>query len=153
MLISLKKKYKMKPDISEIFKLEFTDSHKIPFLGSYINAGFPSPASDYIDDVLDLNELLISHPAATYFVRVSGDSMINAGIFDHDILIVDRSITSYENKIIVAILDGELTIKRLKIGKTFWFLEPANEKYPTIPINKDSDFIVWGVVTNVIHKV
>ncbi len=143
----------MKSDILEVIKLDFSDSHKIPFLGSHINAGFPSPASDYIDDVLDLNELLISHPTATYFVRVSGDSMINAGIFDKDILIVDRSITSYKNKIIIAILDGELTIKRLKIEQSSWYLEPANKKYPTIPIEKDSDFIVWGVVTNVIHKV
>ncbi len=143
----------MKSDILEVIKLDFSDSHKIPFLGSHINAGFPSPASDYIDDVLDLNELLISHPTATYFVRVSGDSMINAGIFDKDILIVDRSITSYKNKIIIAILDGELTIKRLKIEQSSWSLEPANKKYPTIPIEKDSDFIVWGVVTNVIHKV
>ncbi|MDD8053458.1 MAG: translesion error-prone DNA polymerase V autoproteolytic subunit [Thermotogota bacterium] len=121
--------------------------------GSKISAGFPSPADDYMEVGLDLNEELIKNPAATYFVRVSGDSMIDAGIHDHDILIVDRSIEAREGKIVIAILDGELVVKRLQRVKDQLFLVPENKKFRPIPIHPESDFLIWGTVTNVIHSV
>ena len=120
---------------------------------SAVEAGFPSPAEDYIEGSLDLNKHLIKHPAATFFVRVSGDSMINAGIYPGDILIVDRSLEAIDKKIVIAVIDGELTVKRLKHRDNLLFLEPENEAYLPIKITKEMSFEVWGVVTNVIHKV
>jgi len=122
-----------------------------PLLGDSISAGFPSPAQDYIEAELDLNEHLISHPAATYFVRVAGNSMIDAGIFDDDILIVDRAIEPANKRIVIAILDGELTVKRLYIREGRWFLSPENEAFPNLEITSDSDLIIWGVVIYSIH--
>ena len=116
-------------------------------------AGFPSPAEDYIEGSLDLNRHLVKHPAATFFVRVSGDSMINAGIHPDDILIVDRSLEPVDKKIIIAVIDGELTVKRLRYRGGNVFLDPENENYQPISITEDKAFEIWGVVTNVIHKV
>jgi DNA polymerase V len=118
-----------------------------------VSAGFPSPADDHIDKNLDLNEHLIKHPAATFYVRVSGDSMINAGIHDGDLLIVDKSLKAKDGSIVVAILNGEFTVKRLKISKYGISLVAENKNYPEIHIKEGMDFEVWGVVTNVIHKV
>ncbi len=123
-----------------------------PLVGMRIPAGFPSPALDYIEDTLDLNDLLISHPTSTYFVRVDGDSMIDAGIHPDDILIVDRSLEPSHNRIIIAFVDGELTIKRLKIVNGRYILVPDNKSYPSIEIEEWMDMTVWGVVTYVIHK-
>lgn len=123
-----------------------------PLYMATIEAGFPSPAEDYIEGSLDLNQHLIRHPAATFFVRVSGDSMINAGIFTGDILIVDRSLEPADKKIVIAVLDGELTVKRLRIRDNIPTLEPENEQYPSIHIQPEMAFEIWGVVTNVIHK-
>jgi DNA polymerase V len=125
----------------------------LPLHITWIPAGFPSPADDYIDKKLDLNEYLIKHPAATFFVRVSGDSMICAGIDNSDILIVDRAVEPTHNKIIVAVLDGEFTVKRFKIKGNRVFLVPENDKYPVIEIKEGMNFEIWGVVTNVIHQV
>jgi DNA polymerase V len=124
-----------------------------PLIGMKIPAGFPSPAQDYIEDTLDLNEYLINHPASTYFVRVEGNSMINAGIFPDDLLIVDRSIEPVHNRIVIALLDGELTVKRLKIISGRYFLAPENDDYKSIEVEEWMDMLVWGVVTYVIHKV
>lgn len=125
----------------------------LPLFQSVVPAGFPSPADDYLDKKLDLNEYLVKHPAATFFVRVSGDSMIDAGIHNGDILIVDRSLPALDGRIIIAILDGELTVKRLRKKGHQVTLVPENELYEPIEINEFNDFEVWGVVTNVIHKV
>ena len=125
----------------------------LPLYISRIPAGFPSPADDYIDKNLDLNEYLIKHPAATFFVKVSGDSMIRAGIDTGDILIVDRAVEPVHNKIVVAVLDGEFTVKRFKIKGKRVFLVPENNEYPVIEIKEEMNFEVWGVVTNVIHPV
>jgi DNA polymerase V len=125
----------------------------LPLFQSVVPAGFPSPADDYLDKKLDLNEYLVKHPAATFFVRVSGDSMIEAGIHDGDILIVDRSLPALDGRIIIAILDGELTVKRLRKKGQQITLVPENDLYEPIEINEFNDFEVWGVVTNVIHKV
>ena len=123
-----------------------------PLVGMKISAGFPSPAMDYIEDTLDLNELLIPHPTSTYFVRVEGESMLGAGINPEDVLIVDRSLEPSHNKVVIAFIDGELTLKRLKIVSGKYFLVPDNPKYPAIEIEEWMDMTIWGVATYVIHK-
>ncbi len=129
-----------------------TTKIELPFFCTSIQAGFPSPADDFVDTQLDLNEYLIKHPSATFFVRVSGDSMVGAGIFDGDMLIVDRSLDAHDGTIIIAVLDGELTVKRLRKMKETMLLYPENDQYQPIEISEESDFSVWGVVTAVIHK-
>ena len=116
-----------------------------------VPAGFPSPAENYVEGPLDLNEHLIPHPAATFFVRVSGDSMIGAGIHSGDLLIVDRAVTAIHNSVIIAVLNGDLTIKRLYRVGGILRLMPENPDYPPIEIHPGTDFDVWGVVTKVIH--
>lgn len=116
-----------------------------------VAAGFPSPAEDYVEGPLDLNRHLIVHPAATFFVRVSGDSMIGAGIHSGDLLIVDRAVSAGHDSIIIAVVNGDLTVKRLyQVGPLLRLL-PENPSYPPIEIYPDTDFEVWGVVTKVIH--
>ncbi|MFP4315749.1 MAG: LexA family protein [Desulfovibrionales bacterium] len=123
-----------------------------PLLLSGVPAGFPSPADDYIDKNLDLNEHLVKNPAATFFVRAYGDSMKDAGIHSGDILIVDRAEEPRANSIVVAVVNGELTVKRLrKKGETL-FLVPENPEFTPVEVTPEMDFEVWGVVTNVIHK-
>lgn len=118
----------------------------VPLVGSRVAAGFPSPADDYLEHPLDFNELLIAHPAATFAVRVVGDSMVGARIFPGDIAVVDRSLTAADGAIILGILDGDFTIKRFrKRGGTVW-LEAANPAYKRIDVSEDSRFEVWGVV-------
>jgi DNA polymerase V len=124
----------------------------LPLFAMPVKAGFPSPAEDYLDKNLDLNEHLIQHPAATFFVRVDGDSMIGAGIHPGDILIVDKSLESSNGKIVIAILNGEFTVKRIRIEMGKVFLDPENPKFQPIPIHPNCDFRIWGVVTYVIHK-
>ena len=121
------------------------------FLGR-VPAGFPSPADDYLDKALDLNEHLIEHPAATFFVKVKGDSMINAGIFPNDILVVDRSKEAAHGHVVVAILNGEFTVKKIQRTKTRLLLVSENPQYPPFEVSPDADFEVWGVVRHVIHS-
>jgi DNA polymerase V len=116
-----------------------------------VPAGFPSPAADYEEDKLDLNRYLIKNPAATFFVRVTGYSMMGAGIYSGDLLVVDRSLEPRDKSVVIAVIDGELTVKRIRIGKKKITLEPENENYSVQQITEDTDFQVWGVVTNVIH--
>jgi len=125
----------------------------LPLFESAVSAGFPNIAEDYVDRALNLNELLIKHPAATFFVRVKGTSMINAGIHTNDILIVDRALTPTHNKIVIARIDGELTVKRMKIHKNTISLVAENDEFKPIVITPAMDFEVWGVVTCVIHQV
>jgi DNA polymerase V len=145
-------KPKLDSTIKEVFKFNKTSKLKRPLLGSHVPAGFPSPAQDYIEATLDLNDYLISHPTSTFFIRVEGYSMINAGIQPDDLLIVDRALEAINNKIVIAILDGELTVKRLSIVDGMYWLLPENESYSPIRIDENIDFVVWGVVTYVIHK-
>lgn len=119
---------------------------------SSVKAGFPSPADDYLEQQLDLNEHLIQHPAATFFVRVDGDSMKGAGIHRGDILIVDRSLETTSGRIVIAVINGEFTVKRLRIENGSIQLEADNPQYPPIRIQNDWDFQVWGVVTYIIHQ-
>jgi len=116
-----------------------------------VAAGFPSPAEDYLEGKLDLNKYLIKHPAATFFVRVTGDSMVAAGIHPGDILIVDRSIEPSDKKVVIAVIEGELTVKRIRMLKGKIVLMPENEKYKPLQIDGEMNFEIWGVVTNVIH--
>lgn len=117
-----------------------------------VEAGFPSPADDFVESSLDLNNHLIDHPAATFFVRVNGDSMIGVGIHHNDILIVDRSLTPKQGSVVIAVINGELTVKTLDYKNNMPFLQPANPNYPIITITSEMDFSIWGVVTSVIHK-
>jgi DNA polymerase V len=139
--------------IQNVYQCREDRKQTFPLFLTPVKAGFPSPADDYLERKLDLNEHLIKHPAATFFVKVTGDSMINAGIFSNDILIVDRSLEAVNNKIVVAVVNGEFTIKRLRrrAGKTFLVAE--NPDYPPIEITDGSTFEVWGVVVHVIHSV
>ncbi len=123
-----------------------------PLMAFKIPAGFPSPAQDYIEGKLDLNEHLIAHPASTFFVQVDGYSMQGAGILPDDILIVDRALEATNNRIVIAIVDGELTVKRLKTEGDNWFLIPENPDYQSICIKEGMEFTIWGVVTYIIHK-
>lgn len=123
-----------------------------PLLSEPVSAGFPSPAGDYIEQNLDLNEHLIKSPSSTYFMKVDGNSMIDASIYSGDLVIVDKSINAKNDDIVIAVLDGGMTIKRLKIENENYFLLAENKKYPKIKIEKESDFSIWGVVTYIIHK-
>ena len=126
--------------------------YEVPMYSNKVAAGFPSPADDYLEDKIDLNQYLVKHPAATFLVRASGESMINAGIFPDDILVVDRSLKAEDGKVVIAVVDNELTVKRYrKRGKNI-VLEPENEAYDPIIISEESEAFVWGVVTNVIHN-
>ncbi len=139
--------------ITGIFGFEKRTKLDLPLFVTGISAGFPSPADDYIDRKLDLNELLITHPAATFFVRVEGNSMINAGIHSGDILVVDRALEPNNNNIVLAILDGEFTVKRIKKLKNDLYLTPENPDFESIKIDEETNFEVWGVVTYVVHSV
>ncbi len=124
----------------------------LPLAVSSVSAGFPSPADDYLEGTLDLNQHLIKHPAATFFVRVAGDSMIDAGIHDADLLLVDRSLEAADGKVVIAVINGELLVKRMrKVGKRL-FLLPENQAYQPIEVQEEMDFELWGVVTHVIHS-
>ena len=122
----------------------------LPLFLSNVAAGFPSPAEDYIDKALDLNEHLIKHPAATFYIRVRGDSMINAGIFDGDLVMIDRSIDPKKNSVILAVVNGEFTLKRYLRDEGLLVAE--NDQYKNLRITEEIEFQVWGVATNVIHS-
>jgi len=124
----------------------------LPLFLSPVVAGFPSPADDYLDRKLDLHEHLIRNHAATFFVRAAGDSMIRAGIHNGDLLIVDRSLTPGPGAVVIAAVEGELTVKYLARKQGRVLLVPANEAYPALDITEQEDAVIWGVVTYAIHK-
>lgn len=138
-------------DIGKIFRGSFGLPLSLPFFQSRVQAGFPSPGDDFKEESLDLNEHLISHKAATFFVRVTGDSMTEVGIFPGDLLIVDRSLAPTSGRVVIAVLNGEMTVKRLKKSKEGFLLCAENKRYEDIKVGQEDDFSVWGVVTNVIH--
>lgn len=121
------------------------------FLDS-VSAGFPSPATDYMENKLDLNEYLIKHPAATFIVKAKGPSMTDAGILSGDLLIVDRSIDPKSNDIVIASIFGDLTVKKLKKKEKSIFLLSANSDYPSIEVKEEMECFIWGVVTYIIHE-
>ena len=141
------------PPILEFFRPEKVKHIELDLYTNTISAGFPSPAEDFLDKKLDLNDYLIKNPSATFFVKVNGNSMINAGISDGDILIVDRSLEPSDGKVVIGIINGEFTVKRIvKKGKKI-FLKPENENFKPIEIIEDMDFKIWGVVAYTIHKI
>ncbi len=125
----------------------------LPLFASAIQAGFPSPAEDYVAARLDLNELLIRHAEATYFLRVRGDSMLGAGIHPGDLLVVDRALTPRDGNVVVAEVDGALTVKRLRLRAGLPELHPDNPAYPVIRFREGQELRIWGVVTSTVHSV
>lgn len=137
--------------------LQFINPYNIkvnlPFkIEGVVSAGFPSPATDYIDKELNFKELFIKNESSTFFVQVSGNSMINSGIFDGDILVIDKSLDPTDNSILVCFIDGEFTIKRVSKIEGNYYLIPDNPQFKPIKIDEHSDFRLWGVVTFAIHK-
>ncbi|RAP26732.1 hypothetical protein DID74_01535 [Candidatus Marinamargulisbacteria bacterium SCGC AG-333-B06] len=123
----------------------------LPFFMSSIPAGFPSPADDYMDNRLNINDYVIKNPMSTYYIKVSGDSMIGAGIFSGDILVVDRSIEASHNRIVIAMIDGDFTVKRLRYHKTKIYLISENSQFVPIEVT-NQELMIWGVVTFSIHQ-
>ena len=134
------------------YRMERSDGEPLPLFADAVQAGFPSPADDSVEMSLDLNELLIQHPAATFFVRVQGESMQDAGIRNGDILIVDRALPPADGKIVIATVGGEFTVKRLRLKGNDLFLMPANPSFSPLKVDAQSDCQIWGVVSYVIHK-
>ncbi|MFD0992385.1 LexA family protein [Tenacibaculum geojense] len=134
------------------YRADTTTSLELPFVVNGISAGFPSPADDFLDINIDLNKHLIKNPSTTFYGRVRGDSMINAGMHDGDLLIIDKSLEPKDGKIAVCFVDGEFTVKRIKIEKDIVWLVAENEKYKPIKVTQDNDFVIWGMVTNVIKS-
>ena len=135
----------------DVFKPCLNRPQAFPLYSSKVSAGFPSPADDNLEKSLDLNSYVVKRPSSTFFVRVNGDSMINAGILDNDILVVDRSVKPSHGKVIIAVLDGQMTVKRLykRSGKVI--LMPENDLYKPIEVNDDTNMEIWGVVTSAVH--
>lgn len=136
----------------EIKKIEENSDLSLQMFESRIQAGFPSPAQGAFADSVDLNHELISNPAATFCARVIGDSMVDSGINEGDMLIIDRSIDPHDGDIAVCFIDGDFTVKRIIIDDKGLSLVPANRKYPVIRVPEDSNFIIWGVVSHIIKK-
>ena len=147
------KQKKMKLTVTEIYSFQQRTKMPLPIALTSVPAGFPSPGDDYLDKKLDLNEFLIEHPSATFFVRVKGESMIQAGINSGDILIVDRALEPCQGKVVIAAIDGELTVKRIqRIGEKL-YLVAENPEFNPIEINPEQSLRIWGIVTYVIHRV
>ena len=139
-------------NIDAVYAPDLSTRYALPIFLGRLPAGFPSPADDYLEGKLDLNRHLIKHPAATFFVRVTGDSMIGAGIHSGDLLVVDRSLEPADKNVVVAVLDGELTVKRLSKQNGILRLLPENLNYQPIEITPQQTIEIWGVVTSVIHS-
>lgn len=136
----------------EFITVQVGQAMPIPLYTSNVPAGFPSPANDEIEQHLDLNEYLIPHPAATYFVRAKGHSMQGIGIDDGDLLVVDRSLDPYDGAIVIAAVDSEFTVKRVKLkSKEIWLL-PENPNYEPIKVSGESSLEIWGVVKNIVKS-
>lgn len=148
----MKIKYLNNTKSIRFFKTDVSSYLKLPFVANGISAGFPSPADDFLDINIDLNKYLIKNPTTTFYGRVSGNSMIDAGINDGDLLIIDKSLEPKNNKIAVCFIDGDFTVKRIQIEKDVIWLIAENKEYKPIKVTKDNDFVIWGIVTNVIKQ-
>jgi DNA polymerase V len=124
----------------------------LPLIDAGIHAGFPSPAEDFADISIDLNQELIKNPSSTFYARVKGDSMKDAGIHDGDLIIIDKSLEPANGKIAVCFIDGEFTIKRIKIESNCCWLVPANDDFNPIKVTEENEFLVWGIVVHVIRS-
>ncbi len=136
----------------EIYSALSDSELQLPLISEAISAGFPSPAMDFIDLSIDLNKHLIKHPSSTFYGRVKGDSMKDEGIHDGDLLVIDKSPKPMDGKIAVCYIDGEFTIKKIKLEQDACWLIPANEAYKAIRVNSENDFLIWGIVTHVIKS-
>jgi DNA polymerase V len=137
----------------QIYNANTSANLSLQLVENGISAGFPSPADDFLDASIDLNKALIKNKDATFYGRVKGDSMINGGLSDGDLLIIDKSLEPKNGKIAVCFIDGEFTVKRIKLEKDLIWLMPENKKYRPIKVTSDNDFVIWGIVTNVIKAV
>jgi DNA polymerase V len=138
--------------LSTPIPFEKRTSLKLPLVSASVEAGFPSPADDHLERGIDLNEELIRNPAATFLVRVKGESMRDAGIHTGDILIVDKSVTPADRQIVVAMIDGEFTVKRFRKANGRIFLEAANDSFAPIEVSENQELTIWGAVTYIIHQ-
>jgi DNA polymerase V len=145
-------KSKIKSNTRVLLPKENAKELLVPIFSSRVQAGFPSPADDHMDETLDLNTHLIQHKESTFFVKAQGESMLGAGIYPGDILIVDRSVTARSGKIVIAVVDSEFTVKRLHKYKGKITLKAENTDFDDINIKEGSELIIWGVVTSVIHQ-
>lgn len=142
----------MKDDNLELFRTETSSELSLPIADDGIRAGFPSPAQDFMDQAIDLNKELIRNPSSTFYGRVRGDSMEDAGIHDGDILVIDKSLDPRDNDMAVCFIDGEFTIKYIRIERERILLIPANEQYQSVVVTEENDFLIWGIVTYSIRK-
>lgn len=141
----------MKKDL-QIHNIDISTSLPLQYADEGIRAGFPSPAQDYLEQAIDLNKELIKHPASTFYGRVVGDSMRDEGIEEGDILIIDKSLELIDDDLAVCFIDGEFTVKRVRLESNIAWLIPSNPDYPLIKVTKENEFIVWGIVTYTIKK-
>ena len=135
----------------DIYTAETDSILEIPFVGE-IKAGFPSPASDFLDMSIDLNRELIKNPFTTFYARAKGESMIDVGINDGDLLVIDKSVEPKNGKIAVCCIDGEFTVKRIKIEKDCCYLVAENKDFQPIKVTESNDFVIWGIVLHVIKS-
>ena len=144
---------KERPNDRFTFHPPDTSTHReVPVAGGAVEAGFPSPADDFLDAPLDLNREFVQNPASTFFVRVSGESMAGDGIGDGDLLIVDKSLPPHDGCIAVCYVDGEFTVKRVKLERGCAWLMPSNPKYRPIRVDADNELLVWGIVLHVVKS-
>ncbi|MGB2128570.1 MAG: LexA family protein [Flavicella sp.] len=137
----------------ELFQAATDTSLPLSVVENGISAGFPSPADDFLDNKIDLNKELIKNPSTTFYGRVKGDSMIGAGLDDGDLLVIDKSLEPRDNRIAVCFIDGEFTVKRIQVAADCIWLLAENDKYAPIKVTQDNDFLIWGIVINVIKNV
>ena len=132
---------------------DLENTHELPFISGGIKAGFPSPAADFDETKISLDNVLVKNREATFYAKASGTSMIGAGIDDDDIMVIDRSLEPQNNKIAVCFIDGEFTVKRIKIEKDGVFLMPENSNYQPIKVTHENELVIWGIVTYVIKSI
>lgn len=135
------------------FLPDFENSHELPFIAAGIKAGFPSPAADFDESKISLDNVLVKNREATFYAKTAGNSMTGAGIDDGDVLVIDRSLEPQNNKIAVCFLDGEFTIKRILVEKDCVYLMPENKNYQPIKVTEENELVIWGIVTYVIKSV
>lgn len=135
------------------FKPDFESEIRIPYINEGVSAGFPSPAADFMETNIDLNTELSENHLATFYIKVKGNSMIDAGINDKDVLVVDRSLEPQNNKIAICFIDGEFTVKRIQLEKDCLYLMPENPNYSPIKVTEENQLLIWGIVTYVIKKI
>jgi DNA polymerase V len=148
----MKLKYLKHTDTLDFFAVDNEIASTIPMFSDAVQAGFPSPAEDHMDMDLNLNDHLVQNPSATFCVKAIGESMKDAGIQSGDIMIVDKSLEPSNRSIVLAVIDGEFTVKRVNMNENELYLMPENNSFSPIKITKEMDFQVWGIVTYIIHK-